>query len=94
MGCIIEFTESLMKFEFSCSENRQSILMDMLIRYGDQDVSYLSLFLGIPEDEIREVAAGQRFLAGEQAHDLSQMFLMFFGQAFFSKFTLIRRFYN
>lgn len=94
MGCIIEFSKSLIQFEFNSNGNKQRILVDMLLKYGELDINNLASTLDISVYELQEICEGKHFLVGEQAHDLAQMFLIFFGQQFFNKFTLIRNFFD
>ncbi len=94
MGCIIEFSESLIQFEFHSTGNKQRILVDMMLKYGELDINNLALTLDISVHELQEMHEGTHFLVGEKAHDLAQMFLIFFGQQFFKKFTLIRNFFD
>ncbi len=94
MGCIIEFSESLIQFEFHSNGIKQRMLVDMLLKYGDLDIENLAATLDISVDELQNICEGKHFLEGEQSHDLAQMFLIFFGQQFFKKFTLIRNFFD
>ena len=93
MGCIIEFSESLMRFEFNSEGNKQKILVDMLLKYGELDIAGLALALEVSINELQAILDGNHFFVGEQANDLSQLFLIFFGRTFFTKFSLIRNFY-
>ena len=92
MGCIIEFSESLLRFEFNSKGANQKILVDMLLKYGDLDIDGLALALDTSINELQDILNDNHFFVGEQAHDLSQLFLVFFGRRFFNKFTLIRNF--
>lgn len=92
MGCIVEFTESLMQIEFCSNGNKQKILIDILTRYSEMDTSKLADVLGVSEKKLHNICHGKEFLVGEPADSLAQLFLMFFGQKFFRKFKLIRNF--
>ena len=94
MGCIVEFSESLLQFEFNSKGNRQKILVDMLLKYGELDIAGLALALDASISELHEILDGNYFFIGEQANDLSQLFLIFFGRTFFKKFTLVRNFFD
>ena len=94
MGCIVEFSESLLQFEFNSKGNRQKILVDMLLKYGELDIADLALALDATISEIHDILDGNYFFIGEQANDLSQLFLIFFGRTFFKKFTLVRNFFD
>lgn len=94
MGCIVEFTESLVQVEFCSQGNKQRILIDVLTRYSDMDIDELASVLGVSAKKLRKISEGKSFLVGEPADSLAQLFLLFFGQQFFRKFTLIRNFVN
>lgn len=92
MGCIVEFTESLMQIEFCSNGNKQKILIDILTRYSEMDTNKLATVLGVSAKKLKNICNGEEFLVGEPADSLAQLFLIFFGQQFFRKFTLIRNF--
>ena len=92
MGCIVEFTESLMQIEFCSNGNKQKILIDILTRYSEMDAQKLADVLGVSAKKLKNICNGKGFLVGEPADSLAQVFLIFFGQKFFRKFTLIRNF--
>ena len=94
MGCIMEFTEaeSLVQIEFCSDGNKQKILIDVLIKYSGMDMSELASVLGVSVKKLRNIYDGKSFLVGKSADSLAQLFLRFFGQQFFRKFTLIRNF--
>ena len=94
MGCIVEFSESLLQFEFNSKGNRQKILVDMLLKYGELDIAGLACALDASISELHDILDGNYFFIGEQANDLSQLFLIFFGRTFFKKFTLVRNFFD
>ncbi len=94
MGCIVEFSESLIQFEFDSNGKKQRILIDMLLKYAEIDINALALNLDISIQELQDIHDGNSFLIGEQAHDLAQIFLVFFGRTFFKKFTLVRNFFD
>ena len=93
MGCIIEFTDTLLKFEFCSQGDKQKILVDMLLKYSEMDISALTSALGVSIKKLHDIRKGKCFLIGEQANDLAQLFLIFFGRTFFHKFTIIRNFH-
>ncbi len=94
MGCIVEFSESLLQFEFNSKGYSQKILVDMLLKYGELDIASLALALDASINELQDILDGNYFFIGEQANDLSQLFLIFFGRKFFKKFTLVRNFFE
>lgn len=93
MGCIVEFANSLMQFEFNCQGSKQKILVDMLLKYSEQDITTLASALDISVNELQDIYDSKHVLDAERANDLAQLFLIFFGRLFFTKFTLIRNFY-
>jgi hypothetical protein len=94
MGCIIEFSESLLRFEFNAKGSKQKILVDMLLKYSEMDIADLALALDASVNELQDILDGNYFFVDEQANDLSQLFLIFFGRTFFNKFTLVRNFFD
>jgi len=93
MGCIIDFTDALLKFEFCSQGDKQKILVDVLLKYSEMGITDLTLALGISSKKLHDIRKGKYFLVGEQADDLAQLFLIFFGRTFFRKFSMIRNFY-
>lgn len=94
MGCIIEFTESLLQIEFCSKGNKQKILIDVLLKYGEMNISELALAIDVSTKKLRDICNGRGSLVGEQADSLAQLFLIFFGRTFFRKFSIIRNFVN
>lgn len=92
MGCILEFTESLIQIEFCSKGNKQKILVDILTKYSEMDINKLAVVLGVPVKKLKNICKGKDCLTGEPADSLAQLFLIFFGQQFFRKVTLIRNF--
>ena len=83
-----------MRFEFSSTGSKQRILVDMLLKYGDLTISDLASALDITVSELQDIHDGNHYLVGEQANDLAQLFLSFFGRTFFNKFSIIRNFFD
>lgn len=94
MGCIVEFNELSLQCEFNNEGKRQQILVDMLLKYGELDIACLASVLTSSINELQDIRDGKHFFTGEQANDLSYLFLSFFGRTFFKKFTLIRNFFD
>lgn len=92
MGCIVELSKSLIQFEFNSDGNKQRILVDMLLKYSAISIDELALTLDISVDNLQAIYNGEYFLIGEQANDLAQIFLIFFGRVFFTKFSIIRNY--
>lgn len=92
MSCVLEFPESSVKVDFCSKGNKQKILIDVLTKYGEMDIYRLAAVLGVSVKKLNDICDGDRFLVGEQADSLAQLFLMFLGKHFFCKCTLIRNF--
>ncbi|HHF7349425.1 TPA: hypothetical protein ACPSKE_002632 [Legionella feeleii] len=94
MGCIIEFPLSFLKFEFCSQGSKQKILVDVLLKYSGMDIQALSAALEIPIQKLENICNDVDFLVGEQADDLAQLFLIFFGSTFFRQTSIRRNFNN
>ena len=92
MGCAIEFPDSQFQMEFCVEGNKQKILIDVLLKHSEMDVDQLALALGVSASKIQDICDNKYFLVGYQADNLAQIFLRFFGQNFFRKFSIIRNF--
>jgi len=92
MGCIIEFSESLIQFEFNSHSDKQKILVDVLLKYSDMSIEDLASFLEVSVKKLRDIQTGKGLFRGERANDLAQLFLVFFGRIFFTKFSIIRNY--
>ena len=92
MSCILEFPESSVKIDFCSKGNKQKILIDVLTKYDDMDMSRLASVLNVSVKRLRNIYDGYGFLIGEQADSLAQLFLIFLGKNFFRNCTLTRNF--
>ncbi len=92
MSCALEFPESSVKIDFCSKGNKQKILIDVLTKYGEMDITKLASVLEVPVKKLKDIYEGESFLIGEQADSLAQLFLIFLGKHFFHKCTLIRNF--
>lgn len=92
MGCTLEFRESLIRCEFNGDGYKQQILVDILLKYSEFNSSDLATALEISEEKLTEIRDGHYYLVERQANDLAQLFLVFFGHMFFSKFSIIRNY--
>lgn len=93
MGCIVELKDPSLQFEFNNQGSKQQILLEIMLKYGTMSIDELAMMLNTPLDKLKEILAGNQYFVGQQADDLSHIFLMFFGRIFFNKFTLIRNFF-
>jgi len=92
MSCLLEFPESSVKIDFCSKGNKQKILIDVLVKYGEMDINKLALVLDVPAKRLQDICDGDDFLVGVSADSLAQLFIMFLGKHFFRKCTLIRNF--
>jgi hypothetical protein len=92
MSCVLEFPESSVKIDFCSKGNKQKILIDVLTKYGDMNMSGLASVLGVSVKRLHDICDGDGFLVGEQSDSLAQLFVMFLGKHFLQKCTLIRDF--
>lgn len=80
MSCIIEFSESGTQFEFCTRDHKQKIFISMLMRYSKMDIPHLACILDVPADKLQNVHHGKGFLVGKPAEELTQLFLVCFGE--------------
>ena len=92
MSCALEFSESLVRVNFCSKGNKQKILIDVLTKYSELDINRLASVLQVSVARLKDICDGDSFLVGEPADSLAQLFLIFLGQQFFHKCTLIRSF--
>lgn len=92
MSCIVEFTESLLQFEFNTEGYRQKILVDMLLGHCGMDFQEIATAINIKKSKVYRIYQCKQFLTGEEANDLGQLFLINFGRIFFRKFLIVRNF--
>ncbi len=79
MGCVVEFSNPMMRFKFSSRPCKQKMLVDALLQYGNLDLTDLATVLDLPADALRSIYDGTRFLYGKQAENLIKLFLVLFG---------------
>lgn len=79
MKCTLEFSEPLIRIDFYCKENKQKILIDMLLRYSRQHIDGLAELLDISVKILQDVQSGTNFLNENTARKLTQLFLIFIG---------------
>lgn len=92
MSCTLEFPESSVKIDFCAKGAKQKILIDVLTKHGEMNISNLASTINVSEKKLHDISEGYGFLIGEQADTLAQLFLMFLGKHFLRKCTLIRNF--
>ena len=94
MSCALEFPEPSVKVDFCNKGDKQKILIEVLTKYGEMNMSKLASVLEVSVKRLNDVCDGDSFLIGDQADSLAQLFLMFLGKHFFQGCTLIRNFEN
>ena len=55
MGCIVEFSEPLVRFDFCANRRKQKIWIDALLKYGNLDMAGLASALDLPVKTLRKV---------------------------------------
>jgi len=54
MGCIVEFSEPLVRFDFCANRCKQKIWIDALLKYGNLDMTGLASLLDLPVKTLRK----------------------------------------
>ncbi len=88
----LAFVDSCVKLEFSGDKYTQKIMLDILTKHTQMDLSYLALILNSTVNQLNNIYNGNDFLDDAKALDLAHIFLIFLGQNFFRKSILIRTF--
>lgn len=79
MTCIIEFSPQV-RFEFCKNKHKQKLLVDALLQYSCWEISHLATAMHVSVKKLENVRLKKEFLNDNQANDLSQLFLLFFGE--------------
>ena len=80
MRCIVKFSDSETQFEFCTRDHKQKTFIDVLLRYSQMDLPHLATILDTPVSVLRDVYQGKSFLTGKPAEELTQLFLVYFGE--------------
>lgn len=78
MGCIVEFNEPFIRFEFDRNKYKQKMLIDVLLNYSKLDLATLASTLEVSVKTLNDVLIGRAFLPEIPATSLAQLFLIFF----------------
>ena len=78
MGCIVEFSEPLLRFNFCQNKNKQKTWLDILLKYSALDLAGLASLIEVSVQALQDVLSGIRYLEDEPAIILAQFFLIFF----------------
>ena len=78
MGCIVEFSEPLVRFDFCENKNMQRTLIDVLIKYSKLNLENLANLIEVPLQTLIDVHQGMGFLTGDVSENLCKYFLLFF----------------
>lgn len=54
MGCIVEFSEPLVRFDFCANRCKQKIWIDAMLKYGSLDMTGLASLLDLPVKNLRK----------------------------------------
>ncbi|WP_419419756.1 hypothetical protein ACNVED_00170 [Legionella sp. D16C41] len=93
MGCTVTFKNSLEEQEFNCDVYKQKILIEILLKYGNYSIKEIATALDIAAHKLQDILDGNSFLVGNDADDLAQLFLLFFGRSLYNQFFLTRTFH-
>lgn len=77
MTCAIEFNDPSARITFNYREEKQPMLIDILLTYGQLDLADLASMLGISTVALHEAQQQTTFLYDKPASDLIQLFLIF-----------------
>ena len=77
MGCVIEVDDPPVRYELYFKQNRQKILIEILIHYADIDLKSIARELKISIKFLNDVHKGSSFLCEEKTNNLLQLFLLF-----------------
>lgn len=78
MGCIVEFTEPFIRFNFSQNQYKQKMLIDAMLTYSQLDVDALASIIEVTPDMVRKAHAGEVFLSKASGEELGKLFLLLF----------------
>lgn len=94
MGCLIACHNDAInyRFKFNSESHKQSLLIDMILRYSEKDMPELANALDITVERLQNIYDGVEFLPENDADDLALLFLIFFGQKICSQFSLTRNY--
>ncbi|MGQ3891431.1 hypothetical protein [Legionella sp. CNM-4043-24] len=94
MGCAISFSDLQLYVDFFVEESNQKILIEILLQHSSMSIEKLAGDIGVSEGKVKDVCNNKDFLSGYHVDNLSQIFLRFFGEKFFRKFSIVRNFIN
>ncbi|KTD23943.1 hypothetical protein [Legionella maceachernii] len=78
MGCIIEFSEPFIRFNFGENKHNQKIWIEALLRFKPISLDDLASVLEVPIQILSEVHEGKAFFSDDAAQRLGQFFLLVF----------------
>ncbi len=77
MGCVVEFNDPRVIFELNYEQNKQEILIDILLKYSNRNLASIAEALDAPLELLIKVHNGSSFLNKEQTDKLLHLFLVF-----------------
>lgn len=78
MGCIVEFSEPLLRFNFCQNKNKQKIWLEILLKHSALDLAGIAALVEVSVQALQDVLNGINYLENEPATILAQFFLIFF----------------
>ncbi len=77
MGCMIEFGETPVRFDFCKNKGFQKLWIDVLIQYYTRiNYAWLASTLGVSLTTVQEVHKGMQYLDDDSAALLAESFLI------------------
>ncbi len=78
MGCVIEFSNPVIRFNFMQNKLKQKTLIDALLRYSHLQIPRIASIIEVPFEKLNNVHNGLDFLEKEFAENLGELFLLMF----------------
>ena len=78
MGCVVEFSKPMIRFNFMQNKLKQKTLIDALLKYSQLRISSIANIIEVPFEKLKNVYEGMEFLENEFADNLGKLFLLLF----------------
>jgi len=78
MECTIHPNQSPTTLTFTCKQQSQKSLIDILLKYSPLSLSDLPALLNLPIEQIKEVSLGNKYFTAADADHLALLLLMCF----------------
>lgn len=79
MDCKLEKNEPVINCTFKCKQNKQKILIDLMLQYGSINIEDLADILDLPKNIVQKTHEGKNFLEPDKSVLLGQLFLFLYG---------------